>query len=320
MAEETILIKIAGESTGFNKAVGSSMGSIAGLAGKLLGLGTAGIVLEKMAKEALDVDVNFSRLKTTMANTSDGTTQLFDKMKQLSAQQTLTAGFTESQMAGAFTKLVQNTNSSKVAMESMNATMELARGKGIELETAANIVTRAYEKGTKAVSRQTGMYGENIKGMAAVDALQKHFAGNVAAYAATSRGELDATASTFLKLGANGIKPIVAITADLGKGLAEAAEKGVDKFKPFKGIIDDIINVLREVVGVILPTLVYAIETEIATTFTRLKNTIYDLMTTVADAVVGNWKKVGTDMTQISHDYMAFNLKKDFEDVKNFAI
>ena len=319
MSDLDLLFRVGAETGNFEAA----MGRVGGMVGKfgmgLLGLGSAVAILGKLANEALNDEVAFTRLKTAMSNTADGSTKLFKQMKDISGQMELTAGFTQGDMAGALTKLVQTTGSSTVAMKSIGAAMELARAKGMDLEQAAGLVGRAYEKGTTAISRQTQMYGENKKGIEAVDAINKKFAGNVAAYAATDKGELASTLAVFLDIGAKGIKPLVSGAADMGKGLAEAAQKSADKFKPFQGIIDKIVMVFREFTGVVIPTFVYALITLVGGQIGRIIVLFKDLGQVIGDVFTGKWDKVMTDAAKVGGDF-ANSAKKDFKDVADFAI
>lgn len=271
MADEDLLYRIGADVGGFE----AGMGKVLALAGKFAGFVGLAIGLKQLATEALNNEVAWGKLQTAMGHTADGSTKLFGQMKDLAKQMGVTAGFTETQMAGALTKLTQVTGSSELAMKAIGPAMEFARAKGFDLEHSATMVGRAYEMGTKSIARQTQMYGDNVKGMAAIDLIQKRFAGNIEKYANTAKGELESAGAVFMRLGSGAVKPLVDITADLGKGLAEAASKGVDAWKPFKGIFQDIVNLLREIAGVWIPTVLFASEKMVASVVGNLKDLIF---------------------------------------------
>jgi hypothetical protein len=272
MADEDLLYRIGADTGNFEAAMGRV---IAGAAKSALGFAGVSFALKSLVEEALNSEVAFTRLKTAMENTSDGNTRMFTTMKNMSAQMGLTAGFTETQMAGAFTKLMQTTGSSEVAMKAIGPAMELARAKGMDLTQSAGLVARAYENGTKSIARQTQIYGENKKGLEALELIQGRFAGNVEKYANTAKGEIESTAAVFMRLGSEAITPIVDISADLGKGLAEAADKGMKEWKDLRKVFDGIIDALREIAGVWIPTVVYAAQRMVHQIVDGLKDIVF---------------------------------------------
>lgn len=318
MGNEDLRFTAGLENAGFNQGITGMIGSVTKLGGQLLGLGAASVILKKLADDALEDEVAFSRLKTAIGNTSDGTQKLYDRMKEMSKQMGLTAGFTESDMAKAFTKLTQATGSSEVALKAIGPAMELSRAKGMGLEQSASLVARAYENGTKTIARQTQIYGENKKGMEALDLIQQRFAGNIEKYAATSKGQLESSTAVFMRLGSSGIKPLVEMTADLAKGLAEAADSGVKEFNPFKGVIDDIIFVLREITGVVIPTFVYGLIVLIGDAVNKTKQSFTSLGKVIGDVFTGNFKAIAADSKGIFADYVD-TVGKDINKIATFA-
>jgi hypothetical protein len=196
--------------------------------------------------------------------------------------------------------------------------MELSKAKGMGLEQSASLVARAYENGTKTIARQTQIYGENKKGMEALDLIQQRFAGNFEKYAMTSKGELESSTAVFMRLGSVGVKLLVQMTADLAKGLAEAADKGVEKFKPFKGTIEFIVNLFREFTGVVIPALVYTIITLLGGELDRIKTGFLSLGKVMSDVFRGDFKAALADSAKAGEQYRD-SYEKNFADIAAFA-
>ena len=318
MANEDLRFTAGIDNAGFNQGVTGMIGSVGKLAGGLIGLGAASMILKKLADDALEDEVAFGRLKTAIGNTTDGTQKLYDRMVDLSKRMGLTAGFTEGDMAKAFTKLTQATGSSEVAMKAIGPAMELSRAKGMGLEQSASLVARAYENGTKTIARQTQIYGENKKGLEALDIIQQKFAGNVEKFAMTSKGELESSTAVFMRLGSAGVKPLVEMTADLAKGLAEAADKGGEKFNPLKGTIEIIVNLFREFTGVVIPTLVYTIINMLGSTITDTGKSFTLLGKIMDDVFHGNFKAAIADGVEIISTF-GNSYEKTWADITKFA-
>lgn len=199
----------------------------------LAGLGTAlGLELRKSVEEGLEAE----RVQVQLANAVNQTGREYeryaDRIDDAIQKQAELGAFDDEELASTFTVLFRRTNDWTKALELNSLAMDVARGRGIELSQAANLVLRAANGQAGALRRlgieaRAGADAQELLGL-----LQEKYAGSAAAFGETSAGSyaklgkaigdarelLGGLVNTNVKPFAEGLTEVVA----LGTALAEA--------------------------------------------------------------------------------------------------
>jgi hypothetical protein len=131
-------------------------------------------------------------LKNAVANTNDGTKEYVKTMREQADQLALQSGIEVPKIYDAYAKLANITGSAKDAIAAMPAAINLSIATGKDLATSAMLVGRAYDLGTNVMRRYGIVLSENLKGQAALDAINNKFAGAAAAQMKTLDGQTKA--------------------------------------------------------------------------------------------------------------------------------
>lgn len=200
------LLGIGGAARGVVGAFGKLGGGIASL-GKIAlgatlaggGLKLIGDALGGMVQSAADDAASETKLGKALQNNVPNW-QRYSKAisDRVTAGQKL--AFSDDQMRDSLGALATRTKDVKSAMDLQAIAMDLARAKGIDLTTAANIVGKVYSGNVGILSR----YGIAVdKGASATDALaaiQKSTTGQAAAYGASQKGAAETAQIAFGEL------------------------------------------------------------------------------------------------------------------------
>ena len=170
----------------------SRFGSVVSSTGAKIaaGLAAAGIVrwLGQSVKAAEEAEVTTAKLNRAV--TASGTPwvtyaahmqAVVDKQSQLSA-------YSGGTLKGALATLTQGTGNASKALQLLAVTTDLARGKNIDLNTAAKLVGKVAMGNVTALTRYGIVVKKGTSATAALALLQGRFSGQAAAYGATSAG------------------------------------------------------------------------------------------------------------------------------------
>ncbi len=102
-----------------------------------------------------------------------------------------TAGIADDQSKSALSGLIAVTGDYQKSMELASLAADLARGKHMSYESAAQLVGRVAEGNTAILKRYGITLDENATAEEALAELQRRFAGQGAAYAATAQGQME---------------------------------------------------------------------------------------------------------------------------------
>jgi len=167
------------------KAFGPLKGAVAGLAGSAL----VGF-LSDSARAAADAEAVMARLETAVGNTGESFADLepainaaLDGAEQLA--------FDGEAAADALSTLTNFTGDASEALDLLGLTMDIARGRGVDLATAATAVGKAAEGNVGALTRMGVAVQEGATAQEALAAAQATFSGQAQTYADTTQGAFD---------------------------------------------------------------------------------------------------------------------------------
>lgn len=163
---------------------GVAVGAAAGIAGALVGVGVAAVGAAK------ENEVAGARLQAVLkANVKgwDGSTEAIDRANAAGVAK----GFNDDQLTDAMSSLVTRTGDVGKATDLLAQSEDLARLKGIDVGTAANIIGKVYSGNTGVLARYGIAVDKGASSHEALAAIQKAAAGQADSYAKTSQGQWD---------------------------------------------------------------------------------------------------------------------------------
>jgi phage-related protein len=319
-----IVVDIVGDASKFNKATQdatSSGGRFSASAVKGFGLGV-GLGVFNLATSAIggitdalggmdqafkDDQVSQVKLGTALKNNIpnfDGNTKAVEDYA--AAQQAL--GFEDDQVRDSIGQLVGVTHDQTEAMKLNSIAQDLARAKGLDLATAADLVTKAYEGNGRALKAQGIDIGNAKTATELLDAVQQNVKGSAEAWAQTSEGRVAVanakTAESMEKIGAvvdkvaSVILPIAAdafgLVADVVSNVADAVTPVVaaivkeltPAFRTVVGFVNGtVIPVMREIAKVVFPAVGAALGI-----LSGVFKTVFGVISTIVSTFVSAFK------------------------------
>lgn len=178
-----LIIELVGKADKFKKALDDgekatkSFGDkVEGAGKKMTGFVSVPIVgfLAAGTKAAIDDAAAQDHLARTIGNTVGNSKKLVEQAEAYVSAAQKVSTFTDDELRPAFETLITTTNSVEDAQKLMNVAMDVAAGKGIDLETAAKAVAKAQEGQFAAVNKLVpGLINMNDKTLTADDAVRK---------------------------------------------------------------------------------------------------------------------------------------------------
>jgi hypothetical protein len=151
--------------------------------------------LSDAARAAAEEEAIFARLETAVEATGESYADYAVQIEQaIDASERLS--FSDDQAAAALANLTATTGDAAEALDLLGLAQDLARGKGIELAAAANIVGRVAEGNTGILARYGIAIQEGASAQEALAAVQERYAGQAQAYADTTAGAYDRVKNT----------------------------------------------------------------------------------------------------------------------------
>lgn len=171
------------------KTLGVGLKIASGVA--IASIGAIGATMALSIKKASESQKEMQMVMNTLKNTSEETGISFDelstKTKELS-QQMLQLGYDDEDTAKSFARLTQVTKDTALGQDYLNATMDLARARNLDLETATTQMILAMQ-GSGRVLKQFGIDVEDGATKAEIlSAVQAKVAGQAESYANTFVG------------------------------------------------------------------------------------------------------------------------------------
>jgi hypothetical protein len=249
MAATTVTVRIIGDASSAETAFKTAESAAGGLESSLgkvattaAGFALGGAISEApgylldAAKAAADDEANMSKLQTAITNVSGAYAPY-----NAAVQQAITDGqnkaFSDDETRNALTTLVNETGSTEEALKRLSVAQDLARGTGMDLETASKLVGKVTDDNTKVLAR----YGITVKdGATAQDllnAVDGKFHGQAATFAQTDAAKMQIMADRVSELQEQlgyMLLPILTVVVGAGLRLADViATRVVPAFATF---------------------------------------------------------------------------------------
>ena len=248
-------------------------------------------------KAAIEDEQAQLRLAAALKSATGATEAQIEATEAYILKTSLATGVADDQLRPAFQRLAVSTKDVNEAQKLLNLSLDIAKGRGLELETVANALGRAQDGNTTALGRLgLGLSKAELSTLSFTQVQQKLsdlYGGSAAANAETFQGKIDRLKVGFDEakeslgvallpaveqfigfLNQTGIPTlnafIAGLTGDAGlsAGLAQS-QKGAETFGKAIGTLGDIlkgfINFVREVIGAL---------TEMANQVVRVVNLI----------------------------------------------
>lgn len=156
-----------------------------------IGLGTAFLAGAALAvKAAADEEQGIARLRQALDNVAhESMPDIMDAWEGAIQEMEGFTAFSDGEMRDALSMLASLTGSADEAWRRLPIAMDLARGAGIDLNSASKLLGKTSDENTTALSRLGIKLGENATATDVLLAVQEKFGGQSAAYAATAVGQ-----------------------------------------------------------------------------------------------------------------------------------
>ena len=173
---------------GFRSKLGTLKTVVGAAAGAIVTEGAG--ALQEFARMAQEDEVGVARLQTAVEATGTSYETVGPSIEALIAKNQELA-ISDDQTRAALSTLTQTTGDVNKAMDLMSLTTDLARGKHLDLETAATIVGKVAEGNTGILTRYGITIDKNATSSEALALLQNRFAGQAEAYGNTSAAAVE---------------------------------------------------------------------------------------------------------------------------------
>lgn len=186
-AAQTTESKIQGLGKGFDVVKGAAAG--------LVGSAVVGF-LSDSARAAADSEAVMARLGSAV-ETAGGNFEILGPAIDTATGAAEQLAFDGEDAADALTTLTQRTGDAGQAIDLLGLTMDVARGRGVSLASAADAVGKAAAGNVSALQKMGVAIEEGATAQEALAAAQATFGGQAEAYAGTTQGAFDKLAVTF---------------------------------------------------------------------------------------------------------------------------
>lgn len=223
--------------------------------------------------EALASEAIWTSVASNLANAGIAYEQVAERIKQVT-QEEMRLGFTDEETALSISRLSLATQNLDKALEVHRLALDLARFKGVDLETATYALTKAYT-GNRMILRQLGIEVDEVSNREKMLQMVHQQTANAAErYARTTKGMMDA-----LRVSVSEVKeqigfallPVINYLMEGMGGAANATGILIGAFKVLGSILVGIIFICREV-GQALSTIIASAVAIAQGDFSNLKN------------------------------------------------
>lgn len=206
----TLKLNLLADVSDFNKGLHGSQRATKTFAGKvgmytrkaaqgfaILGAAAGAAALKisvDAVKAAMEDEASQTRLQVAMRKTIGATQDQVDATEALIRKQQFLKGFSDTQLRGAFQRLLSSTKDIGKANDLLSLSQDVARGTGKDLETVALAIGKALDGNLGALKRLGVPLDQNIiktkDTTAALQALTDLYGGQASAYADTFAGKM----------------------------------------------------------------------------------------------------------------------------------
>lgn len=204
MADKDLIFSVGADNSEFIAKFGEIAKSATIAGGIILALKTAGEAVKYLTDKAAEDEKAFALLANTVKNAKGGTQEMVDTMTKLADKFGVLTGEGPDKVADAFKAMTLATGDSRVALESMDAAMGLSISRGMSLEAASMLVSRAYERGGSVIAKYLPELRNVGSGMEAIRAITEKTKGSLETYTDTFEGAKKQSSALFEEI-ASGI-------------------------------------------------------------------------------------------------------------------
>ena len=186
---------IVGVGSKANGPLGGLLGGLGAISGPALlagaGIGLLGKNLLDGMAGALEESKQLARLDTALDNNvrhTDGARDAFDN----ATESAMDFAFADDDTRESLIKLLPATRNAGNAIDDMHLAMDIARGRGIDLAAATDIVVKAEMGNTTALRRMGIAVDKGATSYEILAKLEKTYAGQAMTYANTEAGQIEA--------------------------------------------------------------------------------------------------------------------------------
>lgn len=183
---------------------------------------------EKAKKELPELSQMVARQQSALESMSVSQEEAEEQLSNYLNTMRDMAAIGDDQMKPVLAGLISLTGDYQKSMELASLAADMARGKNISLQSAADLVGKVYQGNLGTLSRYGIVLGEGATATEALGILQQKFAGQAEAYGATTRGQLE---SLTMKIDdfkedigstVNEVGPFIALLPGLSSGFSLA--------------------------------------------------------------------------------------------------
>jgi hypothetical protein len=137
------------------RGFGTILGTVAKVAGAAAigGIAAAGYAIEKMGKAAMEEQVTHARLTATLQAAGIAYKKHADEIEKVVSSEEHLSGFSRDQLTGSLATVARASGSLSEAYKLNALSADVARGRGVDVATAATLVTKAYMGNVGALRR-----------------------------------------------------------------------------------------------------------------------------------------------------------------------
>lgn len=207
----TVKIYIQGDAGGVNRAARDAERSLARLHGRAstafrgmtevaggfgLAMGAAGVLgaVQQSVSAYQESEKSGARMAAQLDTLSKNTEIYRQRIDDAIKAQSEFGAFDDEDLQDSFTKLLRSTGDVGEALKLNNLVMDIARGRGVDLATAADAVAKAAAGNTTALKRMGIQIDEGASSQEALAAAQDKYAGQAKKYGETNAAEADRAA------------------------------------------------------------------------------------------------------------------------------
>lgn len=204
----TVRIYINGDASGVSKAAREAeralgrmsasskvsfgrMTEVAGGFGLAMGAGGVLGVLKDSIGAYQESEKSAARMSAQLATIGQNTQTVTQHINDAIQAQSKFGAFDDEDLQDSFTRLVRSTGDVNEALRLNNLVMDIARGKGVDLSTAADAVGKAYDGNVGALRRMGVAVDKGASAQDALAAAQAKYGGQAKAYGETSAAAAD---------------------------------------------------------------------------------------------------------------------------------
>ena len=214
---EDLLLKIGVDNSQFNTGMNSMLTSVSKFALGFFAIKSAGEVFKSIMTNAMDAEKQLVMFGVAMSNAKNSSEDMKTSMLKLAETIAKKTGNTTDDMIKTLTKLTIVIGDANVASKALMTTVDFSTATNKDLETSAQLIGRAYETGTNVLKRYGVEVQTNVRGMEALNILNKKFQGSSVEALSTVTGQWKQMKSTWTEAGealaTTTFKPFLALIA-----------------------------------------------------------------------------------------------------------